>query len=195
MKNALNVIVDIMTLMALCVAAIGHVLPWFDDRWAGQIAGIGEFQVWHSMRSAYALGALAVLICLSLLIRWGPGMRRLLNLAMFVSAFAALLFELLVFSRSTPWDAPVAPGVVFAPGLYRPVIEHRMTERDMDVGYMMSVIPTGIAVFLSLLRMLWTMPPSRAPRPVAPPPAPVVVERKPVIAVPVAEPGFTERRV
>jgi len=187
MKNVLNVIVDILTLMALCVAAVGHVLPWFDERRV-DVANLGDYQLWHSTRSAYALGALAALICLSLIFRWGPGMRRLLNLAMFACAFAALLFELLVFSSTTLLDRAF-PKLGDVP--VRPAIERRISERDVDVGYMMSVVPTGIAVFLCLLRMLWTMPPSRTPRPVMP----VAADTKPVVAMPVPEPGFAERKI
>src|SRR2546423_9445406 len=103
MKNILNVIADILTLVAVSVAAVGHVLPGFKRNLLGFLpdvdVGLNELQKEHATRSGIALAALAGLIFLSLLFRWGSGMRRLLNLAMFVSAFAALLFELLIFSN------------------------------------------------------------------------------------------------
>jgi hypothetical protein len=142
MKTALNVITDILTLIAICVAAIGHVLPWFSTN--AQVGDLVEYQKWHSERSGIALGALAACICLSLLFNWGPGARRFLNLGMFASAFAALLFELLVFSSLVhPGDPPVK-------------------YRDTEVGFGLAMVPTCVAVFLSLLRMLWTMPARRA---------------------------------
>jgi hypothetical protein len=149
MKNILNVIADMLTLMAVCVAAIGHVLPWYDANRAGNLApvfGLGEFQLQHSSWSGIALAVLGILICLSLLFNWGGTLRRLLNLGMFASAFGALLFELMIFSN-------------YFHG------QRRMRFDDTDVGFQMAMIATCVAVFFSLLRMLWTMQPSRRASP------------------------------
>ncbi|MBI3411313.1 MAG: hypothetical protein HY040_23510 [Planctomycetes bacterium] len=150
MKNVLNVIVDMLTLMALCVAAIGHVLPWFDVNRISRFQGLylTDFQQWHAERSGIALGVLGGLVALSLLINWGPECRRIINLLMFVSAFAALLFQLMIFSnfQFALGDSP------------------RLELHDTGPGYGLSLIPTGVALFLSLLRMLWTMPPTRQPK-------------------------------
>jgi hypothetical protein len=39
--------------------------------------------------------------------------------------------------------------------------QRRMRFDDTDVGLQMAMIATCVAVFFSLLRMLWTMPPSQ----------------------------------
>lgn len=154
MKIVLNVIVDMLTLLALCVAAIGHVLPWFDrnrmtnmqvfGRAAVDLAALTDFQQWHAVRSGTALGILAMLVCLSLVINWGPAMRRVLNLGMFACAFVALLFELLIFSNYEL----VGP-------------QRHLQINDTEGGYGLAMIPTCFALFFCLLRMIWTMPPTR----------------------------------
>ena len=148
MKNILNVLADMLTLMAVCVAAIGHVLPWYDVNRLGIFGpdfGLGASLSELSSRSGTALVVLGGLICLSLVFNWGPTMRRLLNLGMFASAFTALLIELQIFSS---YDGR------------RP-----MRFDDTDVGFRMAMIATCVAVFFSLVRMLWTMPPPRRVRP------------------------------
>jgi hypothetical protein len=142
MKNVLNVIADILTLMAVCVAAIGHVLPWYGANRESPDLPYIDLYYWHFSWSGTALAVLGVLIGLSLLVNWGAAMRRLLNLGMFASAFVALLFELMIFSNYLHGQPPMR-------------FEHT------DVGFHMAMIATCVAVFFSLLRMLWTMPPSR----------------------------------
>src|SRR5262252_3957128 len=130
MKNVLNVIVDMLTLMALCVAAVGHILPWFDANRFSQDPYFAElqtdFQQWHAERSGIALAVLGGLVAISLLINWGPECRRVINLLMFVSAFAALIFELMIFSN-------------FHAIAHGPRLELRHTAP----GYGMSLIATG----------------------------------------------------
>ena len=174
MKNILNVIADVLTLTAVCVAAIGHVLPWFNtaNRVArqGMETNLSELQQFYATRSGIALGVLAGLIFLSLLIRWRPGIRRFLTLAMFASAFAALLFELLIYSDSMI------------------LIQDQWWHNNVrDGGFYLAMIPTGVAVFLCLVRMLWTMSPSR-------PVSPAALDVKPAVAHPPMESGFTERK-
>ena len=174
MKSIPNVIADILTLLALCIAAIGHVLPWFDRNRLGIVgnlngAWLADLQQWHSTRSGSALAVLAVLICLSLVFNWGETMRRLLNLAMFAGAFVALLFELLIFSNY------VNEGGQRTLRLY-----------DTDVGFGLAMVPTCFAVFFSLVRMLWTMPPTR-------PVGPEELDR-PAMELPPKDSWFTKRR-
>lgn len=158
MKNFLNVLVDMLTLAALCVAAVGHLFPWFDaDRIPSFAMGaFTEFQQWHADRSGGSLAILGALVGLSLLVNWSPQMRRVLTMLMFGSAFAALLFQLMVF---TDFHAAYLET-------------HRLGRKDISAGFMLSLIPTCIALGFSLLRMLWTMPPTRMPKtiPVALPP-------------------------
>ena len=122
-------------------------------------------------RSGTALAALAGLIFLSLLIRWGPFLRRLLNIAMFISAFAALLSELLIFSSVSQREGwhPVRLG-------------------ETEPGFTVTMVATCFAVFFCLLRMLWTMPPTRPPRPAE-------LDKQPPLAFPPKESGFTERKI
>jgi hypothetical protein len=155
MKTVLNIIADILTLIAVCTAGVGHVLPWFEVIENAPMIGntrfgpglrveLGNFQAEIATRSAVALGVLAALLCLSLLIHWGPAMRRLLNLGMFASAFLALLFEILALTGYFNWGG-ARPAQMHAP----------------LVGFRMALIATGVAVGLSLVRMIWTMPPTR----------------------------------
>jgi hypothetical protein len=174
MRNILNVIADILTLVAVCVAAIGHVLPWFDSARMGLPPDMGrrliELQMVQAARSGTALAVLAGLIFLSLLIRWGPGLRRLLNIAMFMSAFAALLFELLIFS-----SLPHREGW------------HPVQLGETEPGFAVAMIATCFAIFFCLLRMLWTMPPTRPPRLAE-------LDKTPPLAFPPKESEITERK-
>lgn len=189
MRNVLNVIADVLTLAAVCVASIGHVLPWFNVfRIPWQFNGPGgaadpaivqdteakliEFQQTHAAQSGIALGVLAGLIFLSLLIRWGPGLRRLLTICMFVSAFAALLLELLVLTDLPHLD------------LGR-VVSFTSIQSE---GFYLAMVPTACAVFFCLVRMLWTMPAVK-------PPKPATLDVKPPMATPIRESGFTERKI
>lgn len=188
MKNILNVIVDMLTLLALCLAAIGHVLPWFDRNRILNLPPMGraqgvppldlqaltDFQQWHALRSGAALASVAVLVCLSLVIHWGPVMRRVLNLGMFASAFTALLFELLIFSN---YDL-VGPQRLLH--LY-----------DTEGGYILAMVPTCFVLFFCLVRMIWTMPPSR---PAVYAASPADLDRMPALELPPKQSGYTERR-
>ena len=119
MRSILNVIFDILTLMALVIAGVGHMLPWFradlrSDRfeardlkldWPQQpnrapeqearrqlSVDLMSFQAWHAFRSGIALAVLAALVALSLLINWGPVPRRVLVPGMFASCLVSILF-------------------------------------------------------------------------------------------------------
>ncbi len=159
MKNILNVIADMLTLLAVCLAALGHVLPWFDRNRMAFFRGpqnidfqeLTVFQRSYSVWSGTALGILALLVCVSLLFSWGPAVRRFLNLGMFASAFVALLFELMVFS-----------------GYPSPGDQRHLQLHDTEGGYLLAMVPTCCAVFFSLVRMLWTMPPIRPALPQSP---------------------------
>ena len=157
MKNVLNVLTDMCTLAALCVAAVGHILPWFDAQRVARFPSLtfASFEEWHVERSGIALAALGTFIALSLIVNWGPEMRRILNLLMFGSAFGALLFQLMIFSNAQ----------FFADG-------GRLQLRDTSAGFGLSIIPTIVALSLCLLRMLWTMPPSRVPKAILVSPGP-----------------------
>jgi hypothetical protein len=174
MKNVLNVIADILTLLAVCVAAVGHVFPWLNRERMGiheeaAVQWLREFQIWHATRSGIALAVLGALVCLSLVFRFGPTMRRLLNLAMFAGAFIALLFELLIFSNYFSGED-----------------QRQIQMRDTDVGFLLAMVPTCFAVAFCLLRMLWTMPPSR-------PPSPAQLDKRPEPELASKESGGIER--
>jgi hypothetical protein len=160
MKNILNVVADILTLVALTIAGVGHILPWFrPSSWPNPPLdeNLLNFQAWHAARSGLALGVLAVLIGLSLAINWGAVMRRLLTLGMFLSAFVALAFEVLTQSPYHFTDAHKAVA---------------QTAFRFNDGFLVALIPTCFAVFFCLVRMIWTMPPTRKrPEPVLAMPA------------------------
>jgi hypothetical protein len=187
MRNFLNVIADILTLLAIVIAGIGHMLPWLDARypydnpvnlepfkqvqgqnwqeqdrlqraWDAKATKAREerdraravdymsFQAWHASRSGIALGVLTVLVFLSLAFTWPPTMRRILVLLMFGAALTALIFETLIFTQY-----PITEQHVSYAGRLHP-----------DGGFVTAVVGTSLAVFFSLIRMLWTMPPVRA---------------------------------
>ena len=179
MRSILNVIFDILTLMALVIAGVGHMLPWFradlrSDRfdvrgfkldWPQQPDRAAEqegrrqlwvdlmsFQAWHASRSGVALAVLAALVALSLLINWGPVPRRVLVLGMFASCLVSILFITLSMTHY-----PITE------------LHERYAGRLWtDAGFAVALAPVCFAAGFSLIRMIWTMPPVR-PRPVATP--------------------------
>src|SRR5438128_2477863 len=99
MRRVLDVIADVLTLLALVVAAVGHMLPWFRSMWPMRgeeghtfPVDVMRYQAFHALPSGIALVILGGLVALSLLIAWGPVMRRLLVLLMFLCTLASILF-------------------------------------------------------------------------------------------------------
>src|SRR5262249_21345343 len=121
MRNILNVIFDILMLMAIVIAGVGHMLPWFrsdlrtdrliiqrdfkgdfkqeeETRRAAEEARrqvsmeLMSFQAWPAPGGGIARAVLAFLVALSLLINGGPLMRRILVLAMFAGCLVAIVF-------------------------------------------------------------------------------------------------------
>lgn len=180
MRNILNVVFDILLLMAIVIAAVGHMLPWFraearpdrfghiqfldgrdfkidpkqppDERRRAEEEArrqlaieLMSFQAWHAFRSGIALAALALLVALSLLINWGTIIRRFLVLGMFGSCLMAILFITLSMTHYpiTEWHRQYA-GRLWT-----------------DAGFAVALAPACVAAALSLIRMIWTMPPVR----------------------------------
>jgi len=165
--------------MALVIAGVGHMLPWFradlrsdrfdargfkldwpqqPDRAAEQEArrqlsvDLMSFQAWHASRSGVALAVLAALVALSLLINWGPVPRRVLVLGMFASCLVSILFITLSMT-------------------HYPITEYHERYAGRlwtDAGFAVALAPVCFAAGFSLIRMIWTMPPVRV-RPVATP--------------------------
>ena len=172
MRNFLNVIADILTLVAVAVSGVGHVLPWFRaDPYAMPRLKMDfkdgfknvpfqldeqalhtknqeymEFQAWHVMRSGPALGVLALLTALSLAFPWGAFCRRILVLLMFASAVTAIFFIAIAYS-----PFPFSDGHRQIAGQFRE-----------SYGFLTSLIPACVAAGICLIRMIWTMPPQRA---------------------------------
>lgn len=168
----LNVITDILTLLALAIAGVGHFLPWTDIQVEKRVprgevrleipdelaevspAGLDqqpsplEFQGWHVVRSGTALGLAAVLVGVSLVMDPRARARKLLVFLMFAAVLTALVFQVMIYS----------------PYPFSEV--HRSFQgasiRELQ-GYYLALIPTIIAGALTLVRMGWTMIiPSRA---------------------------------
>jgi hypothetical protein len=116
-----------------------------DERRRQRALTLMEFQAWHAIRSGAALGALCLLVFLSLAISWGPGLRRLLVLLMFLCALAAVAFIALSFS----WYPVTEEHKLLAGSLYQ------------DDGFLVALIPACFALGFCLIRMIWTMPPVR----------------------------------
>lgn len=183
MRNVLNIIADILTLLAITVAGVGHMLPWFmpprsysrpperpsfgkelkdplkiqeeqkedqkkvEEAWREQKEELMDFQGWHAIRSGVALGVLTLLVGLSLVFTWGPTARRFLVLLMFVAALTTVVFLTLPYSAY-------------------PLTEmHRNISKSQrnfqEYLYLVALIPICIALGITLLRMIWTMPPVR----------------------------------
>ncbi|MBN2475349.1 MAG: hypothetical protein JXB62_12125 [Pirellulales bacterium] len=144
-RRILDVITDILTLLALVFAGFGHLLPWIRVGDGGLIGIPMEFQMWHAARSGIALGAAALLVGASLAFDLGTGARKLLVLLMFAAVLTALVFQVLIFS---PY----------------PMSEmHQLLMRDpswrQDDGFLVALVPSMIAGGLCLVRMAWTMIP------------------------------------
>lgn len=173
MRNFLNVLADILTLLAVAISGIGHMFPWYqpsinmvysearetdyqkqlkrqqemrDEHEAKVLAvqnQLFEMQSDLAIKSGASLGLLALLASASLVIPWGATGRRLLVLLMFASAVSAVVFINMGFS---PYFVP--------PELSR-------TMREDYPGFPLALAPACVAGVLCLIRMLWTMPPQR----------------------------------
>ncbi len=174
-RRVLDVIADILTILALTTAGIGHLGPWFhvsdhrssyrhghytqrdsaanaDDRDAENEKRVAmqnarrqttEVQAFYASRSGIALGASAFFVFLSLVAVPGVRLRKILVVFIFLSAVVAMVFQVLPFS---PYN-----DLVFDRSTWP---DHHIYE---DWGLIMSMIATGIAGGLSLIRMTWTM--------------------------------------
>lgn len=139
-RRFFDILFDVLTLLALAVAGVGHFVKWF--RWDGPPAAVAElveFQGWHAVWSGAALIVLAVLVFLSLTVPLGARARKGVVLLMFFATLAAIIFQVLPFS---PYGR-LLHGVVESP--------------HPDGGYFAALIPTVFAGLCCLIRMTWTM--------------------------------------
>jgi hypothetical protein len=190
MRSLLNVIADILTLVAIAVAGVGHMLPWF--RTEGRF---DQFN-WQGKRELFVEG------------KAGPRdleaerqkmeearQQRAVELMEFQSWHAlrsgvALggLTILVALSLAISWG-PVCRrflvllmfGCALAALLFitlslthYPITEtHRRlagTVREDD-GFLVALVPTCFALAFCLIRMIWTMPPQRVKLVETPPPS------------------------
>lgn len=160
-RRILDIIADVLTLLALTVAAVGHVgfgghLTGLlrDPRnhlWAMQVR---EVTLPPLIGSGVCLGLLGVVITLSLVISTGPEfLARLECIGAFGFALGAMLFQILLVTAHA--RVPF-PGDMFG--------AHHEGQGWLILG----IIATGFAIFFSLVRMIWTMPPRSAPALAAP---------------------------
>jgi hypothetical protein len=153
MRNILNVITDVLTLIAVSVAAIGLVgfssivnsmgfHQGVDNIWFSRVRSLADANI---LGAGISLSLLGVGIMVSLVAPLPLLWRRFLTLGMFATAFTAMLF--LVFMITT-FDRIQFPDNFF----------NRWDAKNMLI---VAIVPTGFAIFFSLIRMIWTMPPER----------------------------------
>lgn len=176
MKNILNVIADILTLVALSIAAVGHVLNWYDfDRWY-------RYQPQRTKEFVE---------------KWVDGKRELLaekrqpvmpqefvdrvmesqywHASRSGAALGGLAF-LIMLSLVFPWGPGMRRllnllmfGAAFAALLFEVLFVRGLETPDgipaglewAGPGFLLALIPTCFAIGFSLIRMIWTMPPGR----------------------------------
>lgn len=153
-RRVLDVIADVLTLLAVTVAAIAHVAflgrlsasftPPQDEPWITQLWDIARSNV---IGSGLCLGLLLVLVGMSLLVHAGPVLRRVWNLGMFATAAGSMLFQVMLIT---------------AHGRFR--FMQPAGEGDGTGLLIMGIVATGSAIFFSLARMIWTMPSFKSDR-------------------------------
>ncbi len=160
-RRIFDVIADILILLALAFAAVGHLLPWAKPEQEKSIeiantetqnepanaetqleSTLTEFQQWYALRSGAALGAAALLVGFSLVFDPGLRLRKLLVLLTFASVFVAIVFQMMIHS---PYTIATAPRLPDGAAL-----------RGTD-DFLWAVISTVVAGALCLVRMTWTM--------------------------------------
>jgi len=149
-RRIFDVIADILVLLAIAVAAIGHLMPWMKNTAGTLELTTIEFQQWYALRSGAALGAAALLVGFSLVFDPGVRLRKLLVLLTFASVFVAIVFQMMIYSPYTITGAPLLPAG---------------TDPHETDGFLMAVISTVVAGALCLVRMTWTMTASAAAAP------------------------------
>ena len=166
-RRLLDVIADILILLALAVAGVGHFLPWFemgdetvqasapaddpaadagDDADKEDLGGgptAIDFQIWYATRSGAALAVAALLVGVSLAMNLWVGARKILVLLMFASVLAALAFQGMIWS-----PFPISE-------IHRQFVDSNWHLNDK--AYLVAIVSTAVAAALCLVRMAWTM--------------------------------------
>lgn len=158
MRTILNILADVLTLIALSVASIGLVglhsavqTAWLnvnlDPRWLTNVS-IATGQ--NIAGAGVCLGLLGAALVASLVAPLNPLARRLLTLGMFGCSFVAMLFLVALMTLLERLQMPME--IVFL--------------RDDGQGMIVAaMVGTAFAIFFSLVRMLWTMPPESSSAP------------------------------
>ncbi len=180
-RRILDVIADVLTLLALAVAGAGHMLPWVDmrveqpeqkneaaaDADAGYAHGPGRDYRYHEMgnRDRYEPVPIEFQI-------WHASRSAIALAAAAVLVGLSLVFRLGVLARKflvLLMFAAMAAAVAFQLMIYSPYPftgAHRSLEtsslHELD-GYFVAMIPSIIAGVLCVLRMGWTMTASAQP--------------------------------
>lgn len=154
-RRVLDILADVLTLLALTVAAVTHVglggyltglqMDPQGALWAHQITLVTRPTL---LGSGICLGVLAILVTLSLVIHWNLLLRRIWNLSMFAAALGSMLFQVLLITAHS--RIPVPPNMLR---------DHLQGEKLLVIG----LVATGFTIFFSLVRMIWTMLPQAAP--------------------------------
>jgi hypothetical protein len=173
-RRLFDIIADVLILLALTVAGVGHFLHWFRafSPFGRPILSreLVDFQAWHAIRSGAALVVLAALVFVSLTVPIGARVRKVLVLLMFFATLTAIIFQALVFS-------PYGAGRWW----------EDLPELRADGGYFAALVPTIFAGVFCLIRMIWTMGATDKPPLVSP------AFEKPIVAEPFVPEGSPPR--
>jgi len=151
-RRILDVIADVLTLLALTLAAVMHVA--FNGNRLGMLGDPGADVWWNAWLSQLAgpnligsgicLGFLGLLVVVSLLVTRGPQwLARLGVLAMFGASLGAMLFQVMLLTAYARSRVPMQAIRAYSDGYVLLVI---------------GLVATGVAIVCSLARMIWTMP-------------------------------------
>ncbi|NQT39328.1 MAG: hypothetical protein HQ581_17660 [Planctomycetes bacterium] len=178
-RRILDVIADVLTLLALAVAGAGHMLPWVEIRVeqpeqkseaaadAGQEKRPGRVDHYHHMSDRYRYEPVPIEFQI-----WHASRSGIALAAAAVLVGLSLVFRLGVIARKflvLLMFASTAAAVAFQLMIYSPypfTEAHRSLEtsslHELD-GYFVAMIPSIIAGVLCTLRMGWTMTASAQP--------------------------------
>lgn len=144
-SRILDVIACVLTLGFLIVAGVGHLLNWFriNGGMPDAMADLADFQAHFAIRSGLALAVATVFVVAALLFNPTGVLRKLLVVVTFAAIVTAILFEVL----------PLSPYGRSHLRQFVPEVSYLWE----DDGWIMSIVMSSLAGFMTLVRMIWTM--------------------------------------
>lgn len=184
--RTLNVVFDVLTLICLSIAAIGLFaflsmiqslvsLPNIDNAWVMWLRNVTMSKV---IGAFCCMGFLGFFLVLSLVWTWPAAINRMLNLGMFASSLLTMLY---LIGLMTSFDSMGRGGFNRPQGF-------DWVRWDGTAMIVVAMVPTGFAIFFSLVRMIWTMPRGQTENsPVARPALPPLPQATAVVVTPDVE--------